>query len=385
MAGVYLHIPFCSQFCNYCDFYSTKLLSKKGEFVDAVVLEIQKRADELNSLGVQLSTIYVGGGTPSLLSIEETKRILETISDNFTFAQGSDDNSSIEITMEINPNDVTLEYLSSLRDIGVNRLSIGIQSFQEEHLIWMNRRHNSGQSLEAVKVARDAGFNNISIDLIFGFESLTISEWRDNIDKAIMLSPEHISCYQMGVEKGTKLYKMFTSGQYKIPHEDISYHHYEILRKTLEQAGYTQYEVSNFCKPGRESQHNSSYWKLEPYLGLGPSAHSFIGEVRSHNQNSLVGYIKAMNEGKRFAIEERRNKYSRYNEYIMISLRRVKGAEISVIESSFPKECIHYFFKRLPHLVNRGDIIQEADNIRIPPERLFVSDGIIRELFYVEV
>lgn len=241
MAGIYIHIPFCSQFCSYCDFYSVKQTEKVNEFTESLIKEIVLRSNDFKNKGLTVNTVYFGGGTPSLISITSLKAILNALFRNYPLSP----NGVKEQTIEVNPDDITPQYLHGLRECGFNRLSMGIQSFNDRHLRWMNRRHNALTALNAFKMAREAGFANISIDLIFGFEMLTIQEWTDNLQKAISLSPEHISAYQMSIERGTTLFKNYTKGAYLQPSDESSAKQYEMLGQELAKGGYIQYEVSS--------------------------------------------------------------------------------------------------------------------------------------------
>jgi len=298
---------------------------------------------------------------------------------NFGAAAGHPGSLGREVTLEVNPDDITEQYLQGLLEAGFNRLSMGIQSFNDDHLKWMNRRHTSAEAVAAFTAARSAGFGNISIDLIFGFEGLSMQMWRENLNRAIELSPEHISAYQLSVEPGTKLHASYKKGEYLQMKDTLSYKQYALLQKTISDAGYVQYEISSFCKPGRESRHNSSYWDFTPYFGFGPSAHSFYGERRFWNVSSLNTYLKAIEQGTGCSREEIISPKDRFNEYIMLSLRRVIGMDVAYINSHFkvPDE----FYNSLAVLIKRGDVVEQGGKLRVPPEKLFLSDGIIRELF----
>ena len=379
--GIYVHIPFCSQFCVYCDFYSVKQISKREPFIESLKREILLTGDEwsigdnLNKRGVR--TIYFGGGTPSVLAPFRIKELLDLITKTHNSADGGIE----EITIEVNPDDITAEYLKELRSAGFNRLSIGIQSFDDNILRWMNRRHTGVVAQEAFYCAREAGFENISIDLIFGYEMLSDALWQDTLGKAISLDPEHISAYQMGVEPETPLHKLLLEGRYSIPDDETAFGQYKMLQELLSDAGYLQYEVSNFAKPGRESIHNSSYWNFTPYLGLGPSAHSFSGKKRSWNCDSVSRYINEIMEGGNscggFEILEEKEEFC---EFIMLSLRSVRGIDRSILQNRFPQFLTEEFHKSVLLQKNSGNLTEEGGYIKIPSEKLFVSDGIIRSI-----
>jgi len=377
LAGIYIHIPFCSQFCTYCDFYSVKSSSGVEGFTGALLKELESRSDEFRTKGFTADTIYFGGGTPSLLSPDSLGNILERI----TLLYPTVNPENREITLEVNPDDMTSGFANEIFKKGFNRLSIGIQSFRDEHLRWMNRRHNAAQAADAVKLARDAGFKNISLDLIFGFEMLTMDQWKDNIGKVINLNPEHISAYQLSLETGTNLYKQYKAGRYNHLPDSLSYEQYTVLQEMLEDAGYIQYEISSFAKPGKNSRHNSNYWNFTPYYGFGPAAHSFDGENRFRNLPSLSRYVSAMaGEG---ICQKRENltAIDRFNEYIMLSLRKIEGIDIQYLNEETSFDIPESFFKTLSKNLKEGNLIEEGGQIKIPPRKLFLSDGIIRELF----
>jgi len=376
LAGIYIHIPFCSGFCIYCDFYSTKYASRKVEnFVDALLREVSSKRDFFPS-GQEITTVYIGGGTPSLLTPGQLFRVTEALMDTF----GMNNSLKIkEFTLEVNPDDVNAEYLRDIKVLGVNRLSMGVQSFCDDELKWMNRRHTSAQAIDAFFSARKAGFDNISLDLIFGISN-NLNNWRKNLEIISGLMPEHISAYQLGIEKGTKLGRMKENGLYSPADDDLSSEQYSILQELLKKAGYNQYEISNFAFENRESLHNSSYWDHTPYLGLGPSAHSYTDGVRSWNFRTLSGYVEGQMKGKIYFAQEKLSEKEFLNEKIMLSLRRVKGANLKDIEQSCSPENYYKFEKQMKQAVGQGRLLLEGDTIKIPPDKLFLSDGIIRDL-----
>lgn len=355
--------------------------------MDALIHEISSAADSFGE-GEIVETIYLGGGTPSLMSLSSLSRIVGEIERCYpVMGRRGIGEPYAEITIEVNPDDATAEYMRGVASAGFNRVSIGIQSFNDSHLKWMNRRHNGAQASDAFYNARGAGLENISIDLIFGFEALSHREWQENIISAIELSPEHISAYQLGVEPGTLLYKDYERGDYNSLPDQDSYEQYSLLQKMLSDAGYIQYEISSFCKSGMESRHNSSYWDFTPYLGFGPSAHSFDGKIRYSNPSSLKQYL-ASAESRKFTRKiEAIGGRERFNEYIMLSLRRVKGIKMVGLANGFNAPCVgdyvvpESFYHIVYQLLDRGDLVQEGDYIRIPPDKLFQSDRIIRALF----
>lgn len=371
MSGIYIHIPFCASFCLYCDFYSEQKKEEKDLYVKALKREIALRKDFLVD---SPTTLYFGGGTPSTMPLNSLSEILEEIKKYYP-------NGFEEVTIEVNPDDISKEYLLGLKSLGFNRISMGVQSFNDSHLRWMRRRHNAEQAKEAFFLMRECGFTNISLDLIFGYSSLTIEDWNNDLKTITTLSPEHISAYQMTLEKGSDLAKT----NYSELSSDICAEQYSLLQNSLCDSGYAQYEISNFSKGEKyTSKHNSSYWKREPYLGLGPSAHSFSKrgdcEIRSWNLPDLELYLKAMNESKRelCSSEEELSTEEIVEEMVMLGLRRSSGIELTELPQGYLES--NHFRTALKRAIDRGLIIKEKDNIRIPFDKLFISDYIILEL-----
>ncbi len=361
-----------------------------------------------NNTGSSVTTLYIGGGTPSVLTPQQLQSILECLKEIFGLS------ALQEFTIEVNPNDITPEYASFLADMGVNRVSMGVQSFIDEHLVWMNRRHNALEGERAFALLREAGIKNISLDLIFGYQMLDNKQWEYNISKMIELAPEHISAYQMSVEPGSALNVMLRKGEYSIPSQEACEHQYRVLQKMLSGAGYEQYEISNFSKPGYHSRHNSSYWSGVPYLGLGPGAHSYNGSERFWNNESVKKYCawygnpsfknlgptvgtECLMERKTDGIAsvigmEQLTEEDKFNEAIMLGLRRTCGFSSNSLNLRFLQQIepqIEYFVKRGLLIRENGYGSCACDNntrnegyvIRIPQDKLFISDSIIRELF----
>lgn len=312
MAGLYIHIPFCKKRCLYCDFFSTTQLERRDAYVAALVKEIAARRDEA---GEQIRTVYIGGGTPSTLSLESLSAITRTI----------DLTQVTEYTVEVNPGDVTIEYLQGLRALGVNRLSMGVQSFDDRLLQLIGRRHNAQQAIEAVRMAKEAGFDNISIDLIYALPTQTMDQWKTDIEKALELGVQHLSSYGLMYEEGTVMFNELMNERIKAIDEDTENAMYDILCERLKEAGFVHYEVSNFARPGFEAKHNSSYWDGTPYVGAGAGAHSYIRNVRSWNPDDLDAYIEGMNDGTLVRESETLNEKDLYNERIMLGLRTNRG------------------------------------------------------------
>lgn len=379
MAGIYLHVPFCNSRCIYCGFCSTVSKGLRQKYIPALKREISERGDFFSSLYESdriVKTLYVGGGTPSILPPELLKEAVSAIRETFRIAE------EIEFTVEVNPDDITEDYAGSLRRMGVNRVSMGVQSFKDSHLKWMRRRHDSQTAVNAYRILRKAGFDNISLDLIFGFPLMTVGDWEDNLDTIIELSPEHISAYQMGIDPDTPLERMEKSGEFSLPSQEDSERMYKILQAKLKAAGYVQYEVSNFCKPGYHSRHNSSYWNRTPYLGLGPGAHSFIGMAREWNTSDIATWcdlsILPLREG------ETLSPVDVFNEILMLGLRTAAGVSLDTLRNCGPQSplFISDLLPKLSAMESNGLITLTPDGkIKIPPGKFFISDGIIRDLF----
>ena len=351
MAGLYVHFPFCASKCSYCDFYA-RVRRDWEPYVEALLAELSARKDELK--GVPPTTLYFGGGTPSLLPAGLLQQVADAARETF-------DTSFAEFTVEVNPDDVTADKARALRATGADRISMGVQSFCDGHLRWMRRRHTAADALAAFDRLRTAGFDNLSIDLIFGFTGLTDAQWADNIARTLALRPEHISCYQM-------------MGRYADPDEERCRSQYMRLQEQLLEAGYGQYEISNYSLPGRASLHNSAYWAREPYLGLGAGAHSFDGDrIRRWNTPDIDAYLA----GRPFGSEHLSDREV-LEEKLMLGLRTVQGLPLSSLTLS-ERACLQE--TTLEELSRAGKLIVEPDRIRIPREELFVSDWIISQAF----
>ena len=312
MAGLYLHIPFCKKRCLYCDFFSTTLLERRAEYMEALLAEIHARKHET---GEPIRTIYLGGGTPSTLEPQDIQRLIEAVGTN----------DAEEITMELNPGDASPEYLRALKKAGINRLSIGIQSFQDPLLQLIGRRHNAVQAIEAVTMAQEAGFNNLSIDLMYALPTQTMAQWQADIETALRLNIQHISCYGLMYEDGTALTRMRDKGELTPVDEDTENAMYDDLCERLKNAGFVHYEVSNFALPGFEAKHNSRYWDGTPYIGIGAGAHSYIGRIRSWNPDDLDAYLRGIRDGNLIRESETLTDKDLYNERIMLGLRTNRG------------------------------------------------------------
>lgn len=376
MAGIYIHIPFCYSRCSYCDFYKTTNQQYKGEFINALCKEIASTASSL--VDEDIKTIYFGGGTPSTLLPAELEEILNTI-----FKIVSKDTVE-ELTVEVNPDDITEDYIRSLVKLGVNRLSMGVQSFNESHLRKMNRRHNANQAQNAINIAQKNGIENMSIDLIYGLPYMSFSEWKLNVEAAIDSRVQHISAYHLTFEKGTLYYDYLKKGKFSEVPEEASVEQFEYLVESLKKAGFENYEISNFALPGLQSKHNSNYWTGEKYFGFGPSAHSFDGENRQWNIRDLNKYCQAIFNNEVYFETEKLNVYDRYNETIMLGLRTQKGFLLETI-NAFNNTTINRFFKEELDKQLLQENIEIVDNYcRVKENKRFITDRLISEFFYIE-
>lgn len=371
MAGIYIHIPFCKQKCTYCDFhFSTTFSAYREKMIHAIVEELKSR---VNYLGKQtISTLYFGGGTPSLLTKEELKLIVKTVYQNYRVEP------EIEFTLEANPDDITLEQLFEWKSIGVNRLSIGLQSFLQEDLDWMNRAHSAEESVSAVKLAKENGFS-VTVDLIYGLPNRTKFDWEYNIEKLVALSPEHISAYCLTVEKRTALHKLIEKGDLPEVSEDEQSEQFEILVSKMREHGYQQYEISNFAKEDAYSQHNSNYWKGVSYLGVGPSAHSFDGESRRWNVANNPQYIKGLSEKANYFEEEILTPKDRFNELLLTGLRTKWGVDLDLL--SFKHCPTKQFHKQLDSFKEFELIIEKEGTLYLTEKGKLQADYIAAMLF----
>jgi oxygen-independent coproporphyrinogen III oxidase len=373
LSGIYLHIPYCKQKCHYCNFYSLASVKHRNELVPAMLNEIELQNNYLE--GEPVSTIYLGGGTPSLLSGNEITRFLAEIKNCFNV------DPDAEITLEANPDDLSKEKLIELKQSGINRLSIGIQSFNDSDLKFLNRIHTSAQGYDCILNARDAGFSNISIDLIYGIPTLDSVSWNNNLNKAIDLDIPHISAYALTVEEKTPLAVMISKG--KMPNVDdaVQVEHFNMLVGQLQNAGYLHYEISNFCKPGWFARHNTSYWKGISYLGIGPSAHSFNRISRQWNVANLGQYIQSLGKNEVPYEREILSPTQRFNEYIMTSLRTQWGCELSFIQQQFGREWAEQVIQDAEKHLGNGLLKLDDGILYLTREGKFRADGIAADLF----
>ena len=375
MAGIYIHIPFCKRRCIYCDFFSTTQSEKKSAYVHALCQELDMRKDYLE--GEDIETIYLGGGTPSQLTQEELEEIFSSLYNIYKVKEDA------EITLEANPDDLTPEYIHMLRTLPINRISMGIQTFQEETLKLLHRRHTAQQAIEAFQRCRDAGFQNISIDLMYGLPGETLDTWKQDLQQAIALHPEHISAYHLIYEEGTALWKLREQHQVEEADEDLSVALFKTLIEELTHAGYEHYEISNFCLPDLHSRHNSSYWTGKKYLGCGPSAHSFNGISRQWNVAFLDKYIQAIEQGKLDCEIEELDIYTRYNDFVITTIRTHWGMSLSHLRSIYGENLYQYCLRMAkPHL-EQGVLEIKEDTLKLTQEGIFISDGIMSDLLFV--
>ncbi|MDZ4665811.1 MAG: radical SAM family heme chaperone HemW [Bacteroidota bacterium] len=335
LAGIYLHIPFCKQACTYCDFHFSVNMAAKSDLVKAILLEIDQRKEYLE--GEEIETIYFGGGTPSVLNEDELNSILQKINKEFKAVKNA------EITLECNPDDINEEKLEQLKNSGINRLSIGLQSFNEEELKWMNRAHSATESFNCVKLAQDKGFENITIDLIYGSKFQSRESWKKTLQSALNLNVQHISAYNLTIESKTKLGVDHKKGTEPGVSEDLSSEQFKTMIELLQKNDFVHYEISNFGKENYFSKHNSNYWKGAKYLGLGPSAHSFNTESRQWNVSSNSVYIQKVNVNEVYSEKEALSPQEHYNEYILTRLRTIWGCDTKEIEQRFGKEVLVSF------------------------------------------
>ncbi|MFI8377337.1 radical SAM family heme chaperone HemW [Leeuwenhoekiella sp. NPDC079379] len=373
--GLYIHIPFCKQACHYCDFHFSTSLSKKQELIDALCDEIILRKEEIPGV---LKTIYFGGGTPSLLDAKELDQIFNTIHLHFNVAENA------EITLEANPDDLTEDKLKILSQSQINRLSIGVQSFFEEDLKLMNRAHNAVEAVQSLKLAKQY-FDNISIDLIYGMPDMSNARWQENLNKAIALEIPHISSYALTVEPHTALQKFIEKGIVKPADDAVAQAHFEILVECMNQAGFENYEFSNFGKPGYFSQNNTAYWTGKSYLGVGPSAHSYNGEVRSWNINNNPKYIKEIKAGNLAIEREILSITDKYNEYVMTGLRTIWGISLQKIEESFGLKFKEYALQQAQKHIEAHLLFRDEEQIVVTKKGKFLSDGLASDLFLINL
>lgn len=388
MAGIYIHIPFCKQRCIYCDFYSTTSQEKENRYIEAVCTELELRKQ---SLPDPVHTIYIGGGTPSLLNPASVKQLKECMDRNYRVMP------DLEFTVEANPDDISPEWLEAMSRTGVNRISMGVQTFHDGHLKLLRRRHNSERAIQAVHLCQEHGFRNISIDLIYGLPEQTLEEWKADVAQAIALNVQHLSAYALIYEENTALWRMREQNKVQEADEELSLSMFEYLITELKNNGFEHYEISNFGLPGFHSRHNSSYWNDTPYLGCGASAHSFIGMERMYNTANIDQYIKDITRCREENLPynevchcEVLDRYEHYNDRIITGLRTAAGLDLEKLEQDFGTELKNYCLKMAaPHLKENTLQITEENGhpqgvLKLSHRGLFLSDGIMSDLLWVD-
>lgn len=388
MAGIYIHIPFCKQRCIYCDFYSTTSQEKENRYIEAVCTELELRKQ---SLPDPVHTIYIGGGTPSLLNPASVKQLKDCMDRNYRVMP------DLEFTVEANPDDISPEWLEAMSRTGVNRISMGVQTFHDGHLKLLRRRHNSERAIQAVHLCQEHGFRNISIDLIYGLPEQTLEEWKADVAQAIALNVQHLSAYALIYEENTALWRMREQNKVQEADEELSLSMFEYLITELKNNGFEHYEISNFGLPGFHSRHNSSYWNDTPYLGCGASAHSFIGMERMYNTANIDQYIKDITRCREENLPYKEvchcevlDRYEHYNDRIITSLRTAAGLDLEKLEQDFGTELKNYCLKMAaPHLKENTLQITEENGhpqgvLKLSHRGLFLSNGIMSDLLWVD-
>jgi oxygen-independent coproporphyrinogen III oxidase len=373
MAGIYIHIPFCKQACVYCNFHFSTSLKLKDKLIDAIITEIHIRKDYLITKNIH--SIYFGGGTPSILQADDIGRILDALSMYYTW------NSTCEITLEANPDDITTDKIKSYLHLGINRLSLGIQSFYDDDLKFMTRAHNSQQAESSIWIIQDAGMNNMNIDLIYGCPTTSNEMWSDNLEKFNSFDIPHLSSYCLTVEQKTALHHMVKSGKTEMPHETKAIEQFEILMDFAESTGFDHYEISNFAKNGFIAKHNSNYWRSVPYLGIGPSAHSFDGYSRSWNIANNPGYINLVLKNEIFAETEVLTDEEKYNEYIMTRIRTQWGVNAEELAIYFGDNAMHHFINEIQKPLLKGWVTNLSNTYILTKTGKLFADRIASELF----
>lgn len=376
MAGIYLHIPFCKRRCIYCDFYSTTMDGRKDEYISALCHELSMRQHYLED--ERIKTIYWGGGTPSQLEERHFRTVFDTLARHYELQPDA------EITLEANPDDLTPAYIHMLRRLPFNRISIGIQTFDDETLRLLHRRHTAAQAIDAVRRCQDTGFENISIDLMYGLPKESLQSWEHDLCQAISLHVQHLSAYHLIYEEGTELWRLRRQHRVEEVDEDSSLAFFNLLMDKMKQAGFEHYEISNFALPGRYSRHNSSYWDGTKYMGCGAAAHSFNGVSRQWNIASLELYIKGIREGTIPAEVEQLDVHTRYNDRIITAIRTSKGLLLPALEKEFGKELHDFCLRNARPYLTQGKLTIENDWLRLTRAGIFISDGIMSDLLWVD-
>ena len=374
MAGIYIHIPYCKSKCIYCDFYSTPQVETMEQYVHSLLCEARLRDGEIE--GEPVSTLYLGGGTPSFLPISLLSTLIEGMKEVFDLSNLE------EFTIEVNPDDVTAASVKALVALGVNRVSMGVQSFNDGELQAINRRHSAQQAIDAVAAIKDAGITNVSIDLIYGLPGQSLNSWQRNVERAIGLDVQHISAYCLSYEPGTPLWAMRQLGRVvPVSDEDCVAMH-DTLVAMLTQAGFEHYEISNFARPGYRSRHNSSYWNFTPYLGLGAAAHSFDGSTRRYNPSSIKEYVTALGNGATACVEEHLEWWERYDEEVMVRLRTCDGIDTALIAQRYGDKARTHLLTQAQPFIDQQLLGLKDGTLTLTPQGIMLSDTIIRNLMW---
>lgn len=372
MAGIYIHIPFCKKKCHYCDFYKTLDTGMAERYIKALVKEMSLQKDYLENNIIK--TIYLGGGTPSVLTAVQVREILEKLASAYNIS------GDVEITMEVNPDDISRVYARDLKQAGINRISLGIQSWNDDILSYLNRRHKAAEAGQALEDIRASGIDNISVDLIYGIPGLQADQWKDDLQKTVELDIKHISAYHLTVEENTLFGEAKKEGNFEEIGEEESEKQFNMLVDICRKNSFVQYEISNFCKEEWYSIHNTNYWKQEAYLGLGPSAHSYDGESRQWNVADLQAYIKSLEKNSVPSTVEVLTLKDKYNEYIMTSLRTMWGINIDTVEEKINKESRDYLNNLATRFVKYGMMTRNGSQLMLTDQGRMISDNIISEL-----
>ena len=373
MSSLYIHIPFCKSRCIYCDFFSTTQLTLRDQYVDAVCKEIALTDQYLD--GDTIHSIYFGGGTPSQLSVSQIRRILDTIAQHHPIA------ADCETTIELNPDDVTPAYVAELHDLPINRISLGIQTFRDTTLQFIHRRHTAQEAITAVRLLQSYGYDNISIDLMFGFPGETVDDWQNDIRQALQLNIQHLSAYSLMYEEGTRLYELLTSHEIQEIDEERSRDMYRLLMEQMQEAGFEHYEISNFAKPNYYSRHNSSYWDNTNYLGVGAGAHSYNGNSRQSNVSNLRQYIDGINQQQPVVDLEVLTTDQQFNEMVMTRLRTSKGLQLDSVKHQFGSDRYQHLIQAATPYYNLGLLKNTDGKLILTPKGIYISNDIIASLF----
>ncbi len=374
MAGIYVHIPYCKSKCIYCDFYSTPQVATMEQYVHSLLAEAHLRSNEIN--GETFTTLYLGGGTPSVLPAELIARLVTGLHETFHLSNLE------EFTIEVNPDDVTPALINSLQQLGINRVSMGVQSFNDNELQAINRRHTAQQAINAVHCMNDAGIGNVSIDLIYGLPGQSLDSWQRNVEQAIELEVQHISAYCLSYEHGTRLWVMREQGRVQEASDELCIAMNDALMSMLSEAGFEHYEISNFAQPGYRSRHNSSYWNFTPYLGLGAAAHSYDGTTRRYNPASIKRYIEDISQGRTACELEHLEPWERHDEEVMVRLRTSDGLDTSLIASHYGDQVATTLLRKAQPFINQGLLSQNGTTLTLTKQGIMTSDNIIRTLMW---